>query len=276
MRPPLRSEEESLVEQLAPRTPSELLPALLEVVRRQAARRRPSELVAQFERDGFVRPSGVDLRTTLAFDRAALDVASAFEAVLLSPLTPLGTCSVVSPTHQDRAVSTIRGSEVVSDPTNVLALECAHRLIANRDAHVRLCTIHQVVRPQRFTPRPGFSQHFRLFALAEAGLAQPNHEFEVAAFVDHAALFCRLMAKFEVMGCRFAAHRATLLTSPARRACADRIRERTRQLLPELPLVEARSSPTTTTGFGCSSKSTISAATKYRFATPGCSTGWAR
>jgi hypothetical protein len=239
MRAPLRPQDLPLVDQLATRTPSELLPALLEVLSRQATRRPPSELVEQFQRDGFVRPSAVDLRVTLALDRIALDVAAAFEAVLLSPLAPLGVCSVVSPTHQDRAVSTIRGSEVVSDPTNVLALECARRLAADRSAHVRLCTIHQVVRPQRFAPRPGFSQHFRMFALAEAGLAQPEHGFEVTAVVDHVALFCRLMAAFEPLGCRFANPRATLLTSPARRACSHRIRQRLRESLPELPVVEA-------------------------------------
>lgn len=227
-----------MIEHLANRTPSEVLPALLEVVRRQATRRRPSELVGQYERDGFVRPSAVDLRTTLAFDQVALDVASAFEAVLLAPLAALGVCSVVSPTHQDRAVSTIRGTEVVSDPTNVLALECARRLTVDRNAHVRLCTIHQVVRAQRFAARPGFSQHFRMFALAEAGLAQPEHGFEVTAIVDHVVLFHRLMAAFEPMGCRFAGHRAVLLTSTTKRACSYRIRDRLRDALPELPFVE--------------------------------------
>jgi hypothetical protein len=238
MRSALRPEDLPLVERLADRTPSELLPMLLEIVARQAARRRPSELVGQLERDGFVQPSAIDLRTSLAFDHVALDVASAFEAVLLSPLAPLGVCSVVSPTHQDRAVSAIRGSEVVSDPTNVLALECARRLAGDRDAHVRLCTIHQVVRAQRFPPRLGWSQHFRLFALAEAGLAQPDHAFEVAAIVDHIALFERLMDAFESLGCRFPGRRATLHASPSRQACAARVRERLAAALPEVEIVE--------------------------------------
>jgi hypothetical protein len=238
MRTPLRPKDLALVELLAARTPSELLPLLLEVAQQQAARRRPGEVVKQFERDGFVRPSLVDLRTALDFDRAALDLATDFEALLLSPLAPLGTCSVVSSTHQDRAVATIRGSEVVSDPTNVLALECAHRLADDRNAHVRLCTIHQVVRPQRFAARPGWSQHFRMLALAEAGLGTPDHGFEVAAIVDHVALFHRMMDAFETLNCRFVGRRATLHASASRRACADRIRERLAARLPELEIVE--------------------------------------
>jgi hypothetical protein len=37
---------------------------------------------------------------------------------------------------QRRIVSTVRGSEVVSDPTNVLALEAAHRRRSSQDVHL--------------------------------------------------------------------------------------------------------------------------------------------
>ena len=46
-----------------------------------------------------------------------------YEPVELSPLAPLGTSSVVGTVHQNKVVSTSRNSEVLSDPTNVLALE---------------------------------------------------------------------------------------------------------------------------------------------------------
>jgi hypothetical protein len=52
-------------------------------------------------------------------------------------------------------------------------------------------------------------------------------------------LFCRLMTAFEPLGCRFAGHRVTLLSSPAGRACSQRIRIRLGELLPELPILEA-------------------------------------
>ncbi|MFV8752946.1 hypothetical protein ACNOYE_20565 [Nannocystaceae bacterium ST9] len=234
-RPPI---DEELLAAMGRPTPSELLPTLLEHVRRQAERRKPAELLRQYERDAFVRPSAIDLRATLEFDRVALSLASAFEALLLAPLAPLGVCSVVSPTHQDRAVSTIRSSEVVSDPTNVLALECARRLLGDRRAHVRLCTIQQVTRAQRFSTRPGFSQHFRLFALAEAGSATPEHGFEVAAIVDHVALFDRIMDGFEAMGCRFTARRVGLHASDSAKICAVRVRERLAATLPKVEIHE--------------------------------------
>ena len=134
-------------------SPSETTPLLLELARRQATRRTPADLRAQLAHDAFVAPSAVDLRTLHRLDGLALDAAHAFEAVALSPVAPLGSCSVVAPTAQDRTLSTTRGSEVVSDPTNVLALLCAQRLAQAPAEDVRLCTVHQVLRAQPLPPQ---------------------------------------------------------------------------------------------------------------------------
>jgi hypothetical protein len=193
----------------------------------------------QFERDPFVCPSALDLRLAHELDGVALGLASEFEAVLLSPLAPLGTCAVVSPTHQDKIVSSIRGSEVVSDPTNVLALETVRRLRENPAAHVRLCTVHQVVRAQRFEARAGFSQHFRLLALGEAGLALPEHGFEVGAITEHVALFWRLLDAYETCGYEFPNRKATLFVASAAKALGDRVRTRLMTALPGLAVEDA-------------------------------------
>jgi len=237
-RPPLTGDDAALVDVLGRRSPSESLPLMLEVARRHAARRRPSDIVAQYARDAFVVPSALDLRTAHRLDAIALDTARDFDAVLLSPLAPLGSCSVVSPTTQDRAVTTARGTEVVSDPTNVLALECARRLALDPQSRVRLCTLHQVVRPQRFGKQRGFSQHFRLFALAEAGAALPDHRFEVETIAAHAALFVRLFDAAEAIGYRLFARRVKLLAAPRRRPIADRLRVAIATALPGVELEE--------------------------------------
>src|SRR5689334_13787926 len=83
------------------------------------AKRGPRELREQWARDGFVAPSALDLRTAHAFDGLALEAAHEFEALLLAPVAPLGTCSSLAPTSQDRTLTAMRGVEVVSDPTNV-------------------------------------------------------------------------------------------------------------------------------------------------------------
>ena len=99
--------------------------------RDRAARRQTrkvSNLLQQWESDRFVAPSYVDQRTLLELDRQLFAAAQGFDAIELSPLAPLGVCSVVALTTQNRVLSALRGTEVVSDPSNVLALESARRL----------------------------------------------------------------------------------------------------------------------------------------------------
>lgn len=210
------------------RSPSDARPAYLADARRFAARRRPVDLRRQWQADATVRPGLVDQRTTVAYDALALDAATGYEAVLLSPVAPLGTCSVVSPTSQDRVVSTTRGTEVVSDPTNVLAIEAATRLAAVPDAHVRLTTVHQTLRPGQAGLPAGFSTHFRLFCLADAGRGEPDDGFEVRAVVEQVATHLRVVrAAADRFGLRPGAPSATLhVDDGARPALGDRVAAR--------------------------------------------------
>src|SRR5262245_33736792 len=118
-------------ERLFASSPSETAPLLLALARSQAARRRARDLLDQFRDDRFATPAALGQPTRPAFGGIALAARPEFEGLLLSPVAPLGSCSSLAPTSQDRTLSAARGLEVVSDPTNVLALECARRL-ANR------------------------------------------------------------------------------------------------------------------------------------------------
>src|SRR5262245_58189598 len=109
---------------------AELQSMLLEVMRRRARARTPADVLAQYRRDRFTVPGLVDQRTAIAVDTHLLAGAADFDALELSPVAPLGVCSTVAPTDQHRVLSALRGTEVVSDPTNVLALECATRMRA--------------------------------------------------------------------------------------------------------------------------------------------------
>ena len=97
---------------------------------RRSARgaRRPADLVEQWDRDRFVQPAIVDQRSLVEVDRHLLAAAAAFESIELSPVAPLGVCSTMGHASQNKVLSALRGTEVVSDPTNVMALECARRL----------------------------------------------------------------------------------------------------------------------------------------------------
>jgi len=220
-------------------SPSELTPIWLEAARSQAARRKPADLMAQFQRDRFVAPSFLDQREAIALDGHALAAASGFEAILLSPVAPLGVCSSVAPTSQDRTISAVRALEVVSDPTNVLALECARRLKKDPATTVRLATVHQVVRAQPAPPGKAFSQHFRLFAMVEAGPAQPEDGFEVESLVRHMGVFNDLFNRLERTGLSFPGRRAEVLVTPERRTLKDRLVERLRRELPDVSVDSA-------------------------------------
>jgi hypothetical protein len=227
--------------------PSETTPVWLAVAREQAGRRRPADLLIQREKDGFVAPSALDLRLSVRLDAMILDAAPDFEAVLLSPLAPLGVCSALAPGSQDRTISALRSLEVVSDPTNVLALECAKRLRKRPDEDVRLCTVHQVVRAQSFPNGRGYSRHFRLFAAVEAGPGRAEDGFEVDAIVRHLSVFDRFFEAAAALRLRFPERRAIILTAPDRDTLAERA---VRALGSALPHVAVERRPLTSSYYG--------------------------
>ena len=164
---------------------SKLWSVLLDVLEARARSRTPASLREQWTKDRFVQPCYVDQRTLHEVDGHLLAAATAFEAVELSPLAPLGVCSAVALASQNKIVSTARGTEVISDPTNVLALECARRLKENGSLHVRLASSHRCVRAQAIPNRPGFAAHFRMFCLVSAGHERENREFLSGALAEH-------------------------------------------------------------------------------------------
>lgn len=174
-------------------SPSDRRADLLALARHEAASRRPADVLAQWTRDAAVRPSQTDQRIATAYDALALEMAVEYDALLLSPVAPVGTNSAVAPTSQDRTLTTIRGSEVVSDPTNVLALECALRLRRSPHDRIRICTAHQVLRMQPVDPGAGHTKHFRLFSLADAGPGRADDGFEVDAVVAQLGVYRRVL-----------------------------------------------------------------------------------
>ena len=160
-----------LAERLAP---TDLQSLLLEVYRRRSQARTPADVLADYERDRFVTPAALPPRRLLELEGVFLsELPDDVSVTELSPVCPLGTSAVAS-VSQDWSVATVRNTEVVSDATNVLALECALRrreLIKaqprSREA-VHLAASHRFLRPQ-LHDRPGLRPHFRMFSLCSGG-----------------------------------------------------------------------------------------------------------
>jgi hypothetical protein len=202
---------------------TELWSLLLTVMERRAAARSPATLMQQWAQDRFVVPTYIDQRTLLAIDQALFAAAHAFEAIELAPLAPLGVCSVVALTSQNRVVSTTRGTEVVSDPTNVLALESASRLRKDASVIVRLATSHRCVRAQEVPKLPGFAAHFRMFAMTTAGHETKDQAFVVEALIDHIRTHLSGLDGLERIGYAFPERSLKLLATPPRAHLAQRV-----------------------------------------------------
>jgi hypothetical protein len=203
--------------------PNELWSLLLTVLEARAARRSPAMVRQQWEHDRFVQPAAIDQRTLNHLDSHLLAAASDFEALELSPVAPLGSCASVALTSQNRIVSTARGTEVVSDPTNVLALECARRLRAAPDAVVKLATSHRCLRAQPVPKRPGFAQHFRMFCLASAGHEQKDHGLLTGALLEHVRTHIAALDRLEKNGYHFSDRNLRLLATAPRMHLAERM-----------------------------------------------------
>jgi hypothetical protein len=215
---------EQSFEQLATKLPgSELQSLLLEVMRRRANARTPHEVLAQYRRDRFVRPAATDQRVSVAIDAELLAAADGFDAIELSPVTPLGTCSSMALTDQHRVLSALRATEVVSDPTNVLALECAERLRADPAAQVHFATSQRVIRAQPVPNKPGFAAHFRIFVLASAAREAKDHAFAAKALARHITTVQRAFDRLEQQGYRFGKRRVDVLATDDKRGLADRV-----------------------------------------------------
>jgi hypothetical protein len=201
---------------------TELQSMLLEVMRRRARARTPADVLAQYQRDRFTGPAAIDQRAAVAIDCHLLAGADGFEALELSPVAPLGVCSTMAPTDQHRVLSALRGTEVVSDPTNVLALECATRMRRAAGA-VHLATSQRVVRAQPPPKFPGASQHFRLFALGSGGVEAKDHAFTVETIARHVRALTAGLDRLEQHGYAFGARRVDVLATPERAALGDRV-----------------------------------------------------
>lgn len=192
-----------LVSILAERlTPTDLQSVLLEVYRLRSRQLQPSAVVSSYETNRFVRPSAISPTQLLRWEQVAFSqMPREFEALALSPVCPLGTNSVVASVDQNWAVATARNTEVVSDSTNVLALECAarRRELLRSDPRstksVHLAASHRLLRAQHYTS-PHLVTHFSAFAVCSAGRDRGGLQFELSALGLHIRFYLRALRAF--------------------------------------------------------------------------------
>jgi len=183
-------------------SPTDLQSLLLEVYGIRSKRVQPSRVLSDFESNRFVQPSSVSPVALLKWEQIAFSsLPEEFESLALSPVCPLGTSSVLASVDQKWAVTTARNTEVVSDSTNVLALECAVRrrellrINPKSSDAVHLAASHRLLRAQQYK-NPGSTAHFSSFALGSAGKDQGNLQFELSTLKLHIRFYLTALQAF--------------------------------------------------------------------------------
>lgn len=179
---------------------SEFQSLMLEVFRRKSKGITVGELMQAYEKNRFVQPSKMNPVDFGEFENDILRAAEmdGFEPVLLSPLAPLGSCSVIALADQNKIVSALRGTEVVADATNMLALEYARRKKSKKPEAgiMHLCAAQRHTRGQVFNFE-GFSPHFGVFCLTSAGKDEGNFNFEKLTLKAHLQFYIDLLASLQ-------------------------------------------------------------------------------
>jgi len=184
-------------------------PILIKVARDRSAGKQPQEILKEYEsKNDFFGVSSINQRTIFEFGLLFYSILPhTFDAVELSPITPLGLNSVLTKISQDLSLSTMRLSEVVSDPTTPLILECATRrrkLLreeTTKYTSVELATMKRVLRLQPFDKDKGYMQHFNLLGLCSAGYDLGSAVSITTEFVkNHISIWLDFIEKLKSKG----------------------------------------------------------------------------
>jgi hypothetical protein len=184
-----------IVDILADLPGTDLQSLLLAVAARRSARRQPADLMRDYEQSRFFGASPLSWSDFADWAALARDCARDFEFLLLSPMAPLASCAAVANVGQDWSVPTVRTGEVVSDPTNILALEAGLRRKHGQTGPLHLATMHRVIRPQAYADRRSLA-HFSLFALVSSGRDTGSFNTEAGMIEKHFATYLQAFRRF--------------------------------------------------------------------------------
>ena len=202
-----KTKDSNVIEALADKISlSDLQSLLLEVYRKRVDKIEIKNLFSQYKSNRFTKPSTIQAEKYLDFEQLAVSLLSDdYRMLEISPVAPLGCCSVVAPIDQNSVLTTVRNTEVCSDPTNVLAMECARlreQLLKNREDRfkkIKLCTSQRVLRTQPFEGKDSVA-HFKLLSLCAAGRDEGAFSFEIETLMNQLNYYIDLLNNLSKIG----------------------------------------------------------------------------
>ena len=192
-----QSGDGELLNKLAALSPSDLQTLLMEVFSSRAGRVTPPKLLKEYQGNRFVKPAAIDTIAYLQMELKTLTLARemGIEPVLLSPAGLLYSCSAMAAVSQNKVLSAVRGTEVLADPTNMLALIIADRLQQKAgqaaEQPIHASAAGRVARGQVFSGPNSFS-HFGLFCLVSSGKDTGSYACEHSLITTHLAYYTKL------------------------------------------------------------------------------------
>ena len=174
---------------------TELNTLLLDVIRDKTTSMSAPELFKKYQLNRFVKPADLpvlELKKT-EFELLTLFKNHLFEPIELSPVSVLGSCSVVASVDQNKILSALRGTEALADATNAMALHICdlkkRKLwVPNQSAQkLRLGTIQRHVRTQSITAA-GFTPHFKVGCFVTSGIDSGAFTFEKESLFEQLQL----------------------------------------------------------------------------------------
>lgn len=190
---------------------TELNSLLLEVFSQRATKLTPPVLLNRYQQNRFVKPADLPV---IELQRMELDLLELFQEhffqpLELSPVANFGSCSVVGPVDQKKIISALRGTEVLADATNVIALhicDLKQRKVWSPQTptdKIRFGAIQRHVRTQQIAGK-GFTPHFKIGCLVTAGYDAGSFAFEKESLFEHiAAMKALYLGYYKVEDLRF-------------------------------------------------------------------------
>lgn len=171
--------------------------ALLKLFSVRTAQSSPQKVLRTFRENRFVAPGRVDpvKLHQLEFDLLTRASEAGMETKLLSPVAPMGSSSVFGCVSQNNVVSAARNVEVLSDPTNVLAIMLANEIMGNRadsTAGTHYAATARVVRGQHVRGNH-LCAHFGLFCIVSTAKDRGSYQCEKELLTYHLQFYKRLL-----------------------------------------------------------------------------------
>ena len=166
---------------------SEFNSLMMEVFNRRTEAIQPAALLENYRNNRFVGRTDFDPIELGEYELSIMkEIRNAgFEVMDFSPVAPLGACSALGTVDQKKIISATRNTEVVSDITNVIALEIAKQKKENRYLNeIKAGASFRHIRGQKFD-LPGFTPYFKIVCLVSSGRDKGNYQFEIQSIIDH-------------------------------------------------------------------------------------------